>query len=291
MGTTKTNRSVNATLCQAGNFQFAPDQVVGSPCIQSRGWLWCKSGRGEVTVNGQVIKLEAANLWLLPWNRRVSFRSSSQEPLFIGMVHVVPAYLTEDAPVFSVAHRSTDPLFDSAARRDAELVGLSELDSIHLNPGTPLAHLLNYAIAWFQRGERDLTSAREIADILIRETATAFSSKQPASGALPPLLQRALIYIDRCYKDSPTVEEIARVLQRSESYLLKLFRRHLNTTVKAYILDTQISAACQYLSSSHLNVAEIGQRVGIPDPYHFSRVFRRRKNCTPTQYRETFSAT
>ncbi len=280
-----------ATLCQAGNFQFGTGQVVNSPCIQSRGWLWCKSGRGEMILNGQTIPLAASDLWLLPWNRRISFRSSREEPLFIGMVHVVPDYRPAEKPVYAVPHHRNQPLFDAPDRRDAHLPGLQDQVSLHLNSTMPLAHLLNYAISWFQRGKRDLVTARELAELLIRESALSFADVKPASGALPPLLQRALIHIDRCYSESPTVEDIARLLQRSESYLLKLFRRHLNTTVKAYILDTQIRAACELLASSNLTVARIGQRVGIADPYHFSRAFCRRKKCTPSDYRRTYSAT
>ena len=280
-----------ATLCQAGNFQFAAGQIVNSSCIQSRAWLWCKSGCGEMTLNGRDITLAAADLWLLPWNRRISFRSSNKDPLYIGMVHVVPDYRPADAPVYAVPHHRQHPLFDAPDRRDGDIPGLQNNASRHLNPATPLAHLLNYAITWFQRGERDLATARKIANLLIQETVVSFMSVKPASGALPPLLLRALIHIDRCYPDAPTVEDVARLLQRSESYLLKLFRRHLNTTVKAYIIDTQIRGACEYLASSNLTVAEVGQRVGIADPYHFSRAFRRRKKCTPSQYRATYSAT
>jgi AraC-like DNA-binding protein len=278
-------------VCQAGNFQFSSGQMISSPCIQSRGWLWCKSGRGKMQLNGQTLQLAPADMWLLPWNRRIIFQADARDPLFIGMVHLVPDWRPSGTPVFAVPHNRENALYNSPERSDAKLDGVPDEASMHLGPATPLAHLMSYIITWFRRGRRDMDVARQLAVLLLRETAISFKDKLPASGDLPPLLQRAMIYVERCHDESPTVGEVAHSLQRSESHVLKLFKRHLGTTVKGYIIDTQIRAACEYLAGSNLTMAEVGQRVGIPDPYHFSRAFRQRMNCTPSKYREIHLST
>ena len=44
--------------------------------------------------------------------------------------------------------------------------------------------------------------------------------------------------------------------------------------------------ACQYLLLTDLRVNEIGEKLGIEDPYYFTRLFTKKMGVSPTQYRK-----
>ena len=52
-----------------------------------------------------------------------------------------------------------------------------------------------------------------------------------------------------------------------------------------FVIERQLRAARELLLSTTLTVTEIGQRVGIADPYHFSKLFRRHTGTSPREFR------
>lgn len=56
---------------------------------------------------------------------------------------------------------------------------------------------------------------------------------------------------------------------------------------KAYLLDVRIRQACTLLTHSDLTITNIARSVGYEDSLYFSRLFRRKKGQTPSQYRST----
>ena len=60
----------------------------------------------------------------------------------------------------------------------------------------------------------------------------------------------------------------------------------LNTTPIQYVKLLRLQRAAELLLSSPESVAEIGARCGFQDPSYFTRSFRERYGCTPSEYRE-----
>jgi AraC-like DNA-binding protein len=92
-------------------------------------------------------------------------------------------------------------------------------------------------------------------------------------------------HVEARYMRSITVAELADMIGRSRSHVLKLFRQHIGVSAKQYIIDRQLKQACELLLSTTRSIAEIGQAVGISDPYHFSKLFRRHLKVSPTAFR------
>jgi AraC-like DNA-binding protein len=45
--------------------------------------------------------------------------------------------------------------------------------------------------------------------------------------------------------------------------------------------------ACQYLHFTELRVKEIADKLGIEDPYYFTRLFTKLMSMSPNQYRSS----
>ena len=82
-----------------------------------------------------------------------------------------------------------------------------------------------------------------------------------------------------------SVEDVADYTGVSRSYLFRLFQGMMNQSPKEYLLQYRIGQACQLLNQTDLTVGSIAHSVGFEDNLYFSKVFKKYKSCTPSEYR------
>lgn len=272
-------------VCRAGEFQFAPHQTHINGCVQSRALFWCKSGRGRFYVNGQAFTLEPHDLYVLPWNRHIEYVAGARQPMFTAHVHIVPWLRPGATWEANVPHERDEPLFDSPDRADVAWSNLSGVVHLHIETEAPLGRLINYITQWFRHSPRLEDEGRALGLLVVRELARLAHTGRPAAARRPEELTRMLVHIGRCFREAPSVEQLAGILGRSRSHVLKLFQRFLHVSAKSYILGRQMREARELLVSTTLPISEVGQSSGFPDPYHFSKLFRRTVGMSPTEYR------
>lgn len=272
-------------VCRAGFFQFAAGKGFTNTRVQSRALFWCKSGHGAFEVDGRRYPLEPHDLYVLPWNRRITYLPAATDPMYTAHVHLVPWYRPGAPWVPNVPHEPGEPEFDSPHRRDRPgLLGPGVL-RLRTEADEPLGRLIDYAVRWFLHSPRDEAEARALGVLLVREAARLRDGSRSDAAGRPEELTRLLVHIEKGFQHSPRVEELATLIGRSRSHVLKLFRRHLGVSAKAHVLGRQLAEARELLLSTTLPVAEIGKSVGLPDPYHFSKLFRRRVGLSPREFR------
>jgi transcriptional regulator GlxA family with amidase domain len=77
-----------------------------------------------------------------------------------------------------------------------------------------------------------------------------------------------------------TVNVAARV-RLSPSRLRQLMQKHMHTTLGKYIRERRLSRARELLHSSFLSVKEVMSMVGLSDPSHFSKDYKRHFQIAP----------
>jgi AraC-like DNA-binding protein len=82
-----------------------------------------------------------------------------------------------------------------------------------------------------------------------------------------------------------TLEEIASSINLSVSHYSNLFRKKTGYSPVVYFNHLKVQHACQYLQFTSLRVNEISLKLGIDDPYYFTRMFTRVMGMSPSQYR------
>ncbi len=95
----------------------------------------------------------------------------------------------------------------------------------------------------------------------------------------------AIEYIRSHIHENLTVENLAEALSLNSSYLSKLFKQEMGTTVSRYIRDQKIGIACnmlRHLDDSSLNIANY---LGFSSQSHFIQVFKKETGMTPEEYR------
>ena len=93
-------------------------------------------------------------------------------------------------------------------------------------------------------------------------------------------------YLSENYRTISSNEEVARALNYHESYLNKMMREHMGTTVHQYINRKRLGEAEQLLLYSQMSVEEICERVGFVNTKHFSTLFRHKYGVSPSKYRK-----
>ncbi len=272
-------------MCRAGLFQFAAQQGFSNGCVQSRALFWCKSGRGAFEVDGVRHSLEPHDLYVLPWNRRITYLPSADEPMYTAHVHIVPWYRPGAPWVANVPHEAGEPEFDSPDRRDVAWANLGGLVRLRAAVDEPLGRLVDYTVRWFLQSGRDEAEARALGVLLVRELARSAEGAVAPVARRPEELERLLVHVERGFHLAPRIEDLAAIIGRSRSHVLKMFRRHLGVSAKAHIIGRQLREARELLLSTTRPVSEVGKSVGLPDPYHFSKLFRRHVGLSPREFR------
>lgn len=89
------------------------------------------------------------------------------------------------------------------------------------------------------------------------------------------------------YPQITGITAAAKACHVAPEYFSRLFRRHAGQTAQNFLTGLRVNHAAKLLQSTNLTVQAVGRTVGLPDPYHFSRVFKRIHGIAPGRFRRT----
>lgn len=98
-------------------------------------------------------------------------------------------------------------------------------------------------------------------------------------------LEESIQYIHSNYSNPIKVADIAEFVGINRSYLTNIFKEKLNTSPQEYLLDFRLNIACDLLRKTNLSITNVAKGVGYNDPFAFSKIFRKHKGMSPSQYR------
>lgn len=84
------------------------------------------------------------------------------------------------------------------------------------------------------------------------------------------------------------VTELADAASVSVSTLERLFKEHMNTTPRQFILQVKMSAACDRLINSGQQVKEIAASLGYEEHANFTRAFTKVMGMSPRSYQRFY---
>ena len=90
-------------------------------------------------------------------------------------------------------------------------------------------------------------------------------------------------------KISVSVQEMAKMLNVSESTLAKHFKKETGMTIGDYREQLMMGRARQLLALGKLSVGEIAEELGYCDQFYFSRYFKEHQGMTPSAYKQRYA--
>ena len=97
-------------------------------------------------------------------------------------------------------------------------------------------------------------------------------------------------YFQEHYNEDINIEEYALSRNMSVSYFLKKFKEVTTKSRMQYILAIRINNAVSLLESTDYNVTEISTIIGYDNPLYFSRIFKKQKGVSPSDYRKQLAS-
>ncbi len=95
----------------------------------------------------------------------------------------------------------------------------------------------------------------------------------------------SIAYIEEHYSEKITLNEIAAVQRLAPSYFCRLFKKASGTGFVDYLNFVRICKSERMLSHSEKSILEISYELGFSSVSYFNRLFKKYKNCTPSEYR------
>ncbi len=92
-------------------------------------------------------------------------------------------------------------------------------------------------------------------------------------------------HIDANFAEIRGLEALSKLVGRSPSQTIRIFRNEWGRTPYDYTIERRLSAAKSMLLSTNLTVKEISARTGFADQFHFSNIFKRRLGLAPENFR------
>lgn len=252
---------------------LAPGRVVVSDCgylprprdhvrlrpdaIDKTIILLCVRGHGWCELDGVRHVVGPAQLMVLPPGRPHAYGADPDDPWTVWWVHLVIEGVTD---VFA----QRPPVLDVP-----DVFRLSGL----------IAEIVDEL-------ERDLTDASLLVASGAAWHLVGYLAASPylARKSVSPL-DRARDYLREHVADRITVRELAARANLSPTHFAASFRERFGVPVIRYHTELRMTEARRLLDTTDLRIAEVGRRVGYPDPYYFSRQFTAIHRMTPRAYR------
>ncbi len=95
-------------------------------------------------------------------------------------------------------------------------------------------------------------------------------------------------YIAQHYSEDIRLETLADLVGMTPVAFSRFFHQRTGLTLSNYIIDIRIGRASRLLVDSDQTVAEICYDCGFNTLSNFNRIFRRRKGCSPKEFREGY---
>jgi AraC-like DNA-binding protein len=253
-------RRLMVTDC--GYYPKATDHLMTRPNgIEETVLILCAAGTGWANVGGAQHRVGSNAALVIPRGVPHSYGASADNPWTIWWCHLRGSDLAElVGEIGASASRPVIPI----RRLDRAVALLDEIVTVLERDHSPASRMGAAGAAW-----------KLLTQIVVDRA-------MPAPG---DPLQRAMAYLAERLDSTVRVADLASLVGVSPSHLSAMFRHATGGGVLAHHTALRMAQARNLLDTTDATVATIAREVGYPDPFYFSRHFKRMHEASPTEYR------
>lgn len=135
------------------------------------------------------------------------------------------------------------------------------------------------------------TGYQELLEMYLRQIflliqRTRQESAPTVSAYLQKEMEHARQYFQEHYNEDIQIKDYAKSRSMSVSWFLRNFKEFIGQPPAQYLLTIRMNNAASLLETTDYNVAEISVIVGYDNPLYFSRLFKKHKGVSPSEYRK-----
>ncbi|MFE5322744.1 AraC family transcriptional regulator [Paenibacillus sp. NPDC056579] len=260
---------IELKLFYCGSEQCAPGHSWGPALKDHYKFLYIHSGKGIYRVGEQTYRLGPGDGFLLSPDVVSYYRADDEDPwvyswvAFDGLnaeLYLTRARLSAYRPIF----RPRDPEeLEQCFRQIYEACQRSGSSDTRL-----LSHLYG------------------LLSILIEEAHTDIRAPK-AENAQDLYIKKAIEFVHINYSQTVTIAEMADWIGLERKYLSKLFKAATGLSPQDYLIQFRLNKACELMNNPSLSIGEIAYSVGYKDQLLFSKMFKKLKGVSPSEYRKS----
>ncbi len=104
-------------------------------------------------------------------------------------------------------------------------------------------------------------------------------------------LDKAFEYMNNNYDKPIVLKDIAKLVNMTEVSFSRFIKKRTGITFIDSLNEIRLGHASRMLIDSTHSIAEISYNCGFNNISNFNRIFKKKKSCTPTEFRQNFSGT
>ena len=104
-------------------------------------------------------------------------------------------------------------------------------------------------------------------------------------------VQKVKSYINKHYREDIRLATLSDIAGMSPSAFSRFFKLHTGRNLTDYIIDQRLGYASRMLVDSTHSISEISYACGFNNLSNFNRIFRKKKGCSPSEFRDTYHKT
>lgn len=228
-------------------------------------------GKGSVITNGVAVPVRRGDVYLSFPGDLHEIRSDGDDPLKYEFFSFYPKRDADRLALEQIVLRSPSPRERTVRDHRIEEAVSNALAEVR----SP------------EDGSEELTAAlfRQVFCYLVRAFRQEPSFCPAHVGTAEELCYRIMQYVDTHLYSMESLCGLGEVFRYHYSYLSELFHRVTGDTLKHYYDSRRLLAAETLLREGTLSVTQIAEQLRYGSVYSFSRAFRRRCGCSPSQFR------
>lgn len=103
-------------------------------------------------------------------------------------------------------------------------------------------------------------------------------------------VDKVMEYINRHFDKELTLSEAAKIAAMTEVAFSRFFKNKTGKTFIDTLNEIRLGHASRMLIDTSYNITEVAYKCGFNNMSNFNRIFKKKKNCTPKEFRETYNA-
>lgn len=102
-------------------------------------------------------------------------------------------------------------------------------------------------------------------------------------------IERTIEYMNQSFQKSITLLEVSKLANMTEVSFSRFFKARTGITFMDSLLEMRLGHASRLLIDTTQSVAEVAYNCGFNNISNFNRLFKKKKGCTPKEFRENYS--
>ena len=228
--------------------------------------IYCQDGKGKVQIKKEEYQLNPGEFIIIPMGVSHNYAADEINPWTIYWIHFKGETTNKSIEHFRIkngSYKSPVDFKDSRVHLFEDMYSNLEMGYSNDNLCYVNLCLLHFLSSFIFRENYNLADKKQSIDSV--NTSIGFMQK----------------HIDEML----TLQVMAQSVNLSVSHFSFLFRKKTGFSPIEYFNHLKVQKACQYLLFTDLRIKEIADKLGIEDPYYFSRMFTKVMGMSPGTYR------